>query len=265
LNSKLKRKGLQKPAQEAMASKAASRRGVKTPAFKTKTPELRGVETRGAKTRARILSTCRTLFNERGLANVTTADIANAVGINEGNLYYHFQRKEQLIENLFDEFEASLQQVAAGYLTYGGDSSRYADYLVGWFSLMWEWRFFYRDGVAVYQLAPTLRGRVKALSDFGQDQIRRAMRGMIRAGLLRASAEEIESLIVNSWIVATYWIDYLRSRHGVTRIKREHIEWGARQASSLFAPYLTPLGSDLMTRRAAASRYDESVAAQTAE
>jgi AcrR family transcriptional regulator len=236
-----------------MANKVASKRSAKAAAPKTQALKMRSAETRGAKTRVRILSVCRQLFNERGLSNVTTADIANSIGINEGNLYYHFQRKEQLIENLFGEFEANLRQVAAAHLTYGGDSSRYADYLVGWFNLMWEWRLFYRDGVAVYQLAPALRARVKALSDYGQDQIRRAMKGMIRAGLIRASADEIEGLIVNSWIVATYWIDYLRSRHGITRITREHIEWGARQARSLFAPYLTPLGSELITRRAAAA------------
>jgi AcrR family transcriptional regulator len=235
-----------------MANKATSARGSKPAVLKTQTSEMRSANTRGAKTRVRIISACRQLFNERGLSNVTTADIANAVGINEGNLYYHFQRKEQLIETLFGEFETSLRQVAAAHLIYGGDSSRYADYLVGWFNLMWEWRLFYRDGVAVYQLAPSLRARVKALSDYGQDHIRRAMKGMIRAGLIRASADEIEGLIVNSWIVATYWIDYLRSRHGITRITREHIAWGARQARSLFAPYLTPLGSELMARRAVA-------------
>src|SRR6266700_1658029 len=99
-----------------MANKAASTRGARAAALKTQTSEMRSANTRGAKTRVRILSACRQLFNERGLSNVTTADIANAVGINEGNLYYHFQRKEQLIENLFNEFEANLRQVAAAHL-----------------------------------------------------------------------------------------------------------------------------------------------------
>jgi AcrR family transcriptional regulator len=239
------------PKSETAEVRSGKARGAKSRGAKSRDAKTRGAKTRGAKTRVRILSACRQLFNERGLTNVTTADIANAVSINEGNLYYHFQRKEQLIESLFDEFETNLRQVAAAHQAYGGDSNRYAEYLVGWFNLMWEWRFFYRDGVAVYQLAPALRARVKSLSDYGQDQVKRAMKGMIRAGLIHASADEIEGLIVNSWIVATYWIDYLRARHGVTRITREHIEWGARQARSLFAPYLTPLGSELMRRRAA--------------
>jgi AcrR family transcriptional regulator len=193
-------------------------------------------------TRARILAACWELFNERGPADVTTAEIAAAVGINEGNLYYHFNRKEQILEALFGEFEQELRQVAAA----GSDPDRYGAYLSGWFKLMWEWRFFYRDGGLINRLAPSLRPRLRALSDYGQDQVRRVLDIQTRAGLIEASPEEIEQLIVNAWIVATYWIDYLRSRHGVAQITRGHVDWGALQVMSLFRPYLTPAGLALL-------------------
>jgi AcrR family transcriptional regulator len=193
-------------------------------------------------TRARILAACRDLFNERGPADVTTAQIAAAVGINEGNLYYHFNRKEQILEALFGEFEQELRDVAAAGVAYSGDPERQGDYLSGWFKLMWEWRFFYRDGGLIYRLAPSLRSRLQALSDYGQEQVRRVLHGQKRAGLIDASPEEIEQLIVNAWIVSTYWIDYLRSRHGVAQITRDHVNWGAFQVMSLFRPYLTAKG-----------------------
>ena len=189
-------------------------------------------------TRARILAACRELFNERGPADVTTAQIAAAVGINEGNLYYHFNRKEQILEALFGEFEQELRQVAAA----GSDPERYGAYLSGWFKLMWEWRFFYRDGGLIHRLAPSLRSRLQALSDYGQAEVRRVLDRQKRAGLIEATPEEIEQLIVNAWIVATYWIDYLRSRHGIAQITRDHVNWGALQVMSLFRPYLTPAG-----------------------
>ena len=66
-------------------------------------------------TRAKILDACRALFNERGPAEVTTAEIAQAVGISEGNLHYHFRRKQQILVALFDEFEAALDDVAASW------------------------------------------------------------------------------------------------------------------------------------------------------
>jgi AcrR family transcriptional regulator len=192
------------------------------------------------KTRSRILLACRRLFNERGPGDVTTAEIAEAVGINEGNLYYHFQRKEQIVEALFADYEHAFREVAAAYGSGAGDLRHYRDYFAGWFNLMWEWRFFYRDGAVVDRLAPRLRRHLKAMADDGQGQVRRVYEGMVADGLMRATPSEIDALVVNGWIVATYWIDYLRSRHGIATIRREHIDWGAKQLMGLVLPYLTP-------------------------
>jgi AcrR family transcriptional regulator len=64
------------------------------------------------KTRDRVLAVALNLFNERGVNAVTTAEIADAAGINEGNLYYYFQRKEQLAEALFEFLSAAMLAVA---------------------------------------------------------------------------------------------------------------------------------------------------------
>lgn len=197
-------------------------------------------------TRTRILAACRRLFNERGATAVTTAEIAAAVHINEGNLYYHFQRKEQILQALFGAFEQRLMTVATSHGSGRDGEERYRDYLDGWFALMWEWRFFYRDGSAIVRLAPALRGRVAMVTDHGQGHIRHALIGMKAAGLLRATAKEIEGLMVNAWIVSTYWIDYLRSSRGIEDLRREHLAWGAAQVAGLFRPFLTKKGLTLL-------------------
>lgn len=193
------------------------------------------------KTRTRILEACKSLFNERGPVAVTTAEIAAAVGIQEGNLHYHFNRKEQILEALFSDFEQALRSVAVADA--GHPPGRYAAYLNGWFGLMWDWRCFYRDSALVYSLAPGLRARLEALNNELQGQVLRVLESMIAAGLLKASRQQLDELIVNAWIVSTYWIDYLRSRRGIGSITREHIDWGAAQVLSLFAPYLTAKGN----------------------
>ena len=114
---------------------------------------------------------------------------------------------------------------------------------------MWEWRFIYRDGAAIFRLAPALRERVVAVTEEGQDHIRAALLGMRASGLLRASAGEIESLMVNAWIVSTYWIDHLRLRRGIAELRREHLAWGAAQVASLFRPFLTRKGLALVEER----------------
>lgn len=54
-------------------------------------------------TKQKILDTARTLFNDYGYNSVSLRDIAKAVGISEGNLTYHFKKKENLIESLLLE------------------------------------------------------------------------------------------------------------------------------------------------------------------
>ena len=186
-------------------------------------------------TRERILDCCRDLFNERGPAEVTTAEIATAVGISEGNLHYHFRRKEQIVTALFAQFEAALDRTGAASESLSRRPQAYRSYLAGWFNTMWEWRLFY--AASIYRLAPDLRPRLKQITDKGQTQVRRTLGRLADQGVLSAAPSELDSLVVNAWIVASYWIDYLQSRQGVETITREHLRWGHAQVEALFTPY----------------------------
>ncbi len=186
-------------------------------------------------TRDRILESCRTLFNERGPAEVTTAEIASGVGISEGNLHYHFRRKEQIVVALFERFEAALDKAGSAANDLRARPQTHRQYLAGWFNTMWEWRLFYAAGI--YRLAPALRPRLTRLTDHGQAQVRLTLGTLVDAGILSASPGELDRLVVNAWIVASYWIDYLRSRQGVETITRDHLNWGFGQVEALFTPY----------------------------
>ncbi len=187
-------------------------------------------------TRDRVLDVCLALFNERGLARVTTAEIAEAAAINEGNLYYYFQKKEHLALALFDKFAAALMEVAAAPLADPSDLASYAAYQRGWFDVMWDFRFFYRDGAALRALAPTLRERLQDITRQGQSAVRRVF-GLMRAhALLRATDEEIEGLIANIWIVSTYWMDFRVGSGAV--VTQQDLAWGLGQVEMLYRPYL---------------------------
>ena len=195
-------------------------------------------------TKERIIVACRDLFNARGPDSVTTAEIAAAVEINEGNLYYHFKRKEVMLEALFDWFESDLRNTAGQSDTIVA-ADFFRGYIESWFRLMWAWRFFYRDGAAIHRLAPGLQPRLQRLSRDGQAQTRAAIEAFGAAGLMAASPADVEKLVVNAWIIATYWIDFLRSTKGVGKITPKHLDWGAQQIAALFDPYLTAKGRTL--------------------
>ena len=189
---------------------------------------------------------CRTLFNERSPAEVTTSEIAQCVGISEGNLHYHFRRKEQLVVALFDHFEAALVRAGTPDSGLARAPEPHRAYLAAWFNMMWEWRLFYAAGV--YRLAPSLQPRLKQLTDRGQGQVKRTLEALVQDGLLCAEPPEIDRLVVNAWIVAGYWIDYLRSRQGVEVITRDHLRWGYAQVEALFVPYANAARPALVRR-----------------
>ena len=51
-------------------------------------------------TRERILEAARRLFNQKGYAATTVAEIAASIGISQGNLTYHFPTKRDLVTEL---------------------------------------------------------------------------------------------------------------------------------------------------------------------
>lgn len=94
-----------------------------------------------SKTKQRILQAARLLFNEEGESNVAMVDIANALDISPGNLYYHYRGKEQLIPVLFDVFEADMAELlAAEALPDLADHWAYCFLLM---ELLYEYRFIH--------------------------------------------------------------------------------------------------------------------------
>ncbi len=57
----------------------------------------------GPATRRQILDSSLRLFSNRGYARTSVRDIAQAVGITDAAIYYHFASKRDLLEALFDE------------------------------------------------------------------------------------------------------------------------------------------------------------------
>jgi AcrR family transcriptional regulator len=57
----------------------------------------------GPATRRQILDCSLRLFSERGYARTSVRDIAQAVGITDAAIYYHFSSKRELLRALFEE------------------------------------------------------------------------------------------------------------------------------------------------------------------
>ena len=189
-------------------------------------------------TRDRILAVSLALFNARGLGRVTTAEIAAATGIREGNLQYHFPRKSGLVEAMFAGFEAEAVAVAGRMPADPAAPEALLAYQRAWFDLSWRYRCVYRDGIAMVEIAPALRPRVHALRARTQALARGVFEAGVRAGRLRIDPDALGRLIDNAWIVSSHWMSH--RLQGGTAMTEADLDWGFAQVRDLFTPYLAP-------------------------
>jgi AcrR family transcriptional regulator len=188
------------------------------------------------RTRERILETSLALFNLRGEPNVTTNHIADEMEISPGNLYYHFRNKDDIIEQLFARYEERMDTALVS------PEGRLRDLEDIWlqlhlvFECIWEYRFLYRDVVDILSRNRRLRLRFARILRRAAENATTGMRGLVQAGVMRASAAEVEATATNILVVATFWMNYASVRGD--KDENEAIRQGIVQVMMLLSPLL---------------------------
>jgi AcrR family transcriptional regulator len=188
------------------------------------------------KTRQRILDTSLAMFNLQGEPNVTTNHIADELEISPGNLYYHFRNKDDIIEQLFQRYEECMD---SALVAPEGRLPNLEDiwlqlHLV--FECIWEYRFLYRDLVDILSRNRHLRMRFARILKRAAGNATTVMRGLVQAGVMRASGTEIEGTATNILVIATFWLNYASVRGD--KDEQEAIRNGIVQVMMLISPFL---------------------------
>lgn len=187
-------------------------------------------------TRQRILDTSLAMFNAQGEPNVTTNHIADELEISPGNLYYHFRNKDDIIEQLFARFDARMDEALPppeGRLP-GLEDIWLQLHLV--FECIWDYRFLYRDLVEILSRNRRLRLRFARILRRADDNAHQVMRGLSQAGIMRASATELDAAATNILVMATFWLNYAAIRGD--KDEQVAIRAGIVQVMMLLAPFL---------------------------
>ena len=187
-------------------------------------------------TRQRILDASLAMFNAQGEPHVTTNHIADELEISPGNLYYHFRNKDDIIEQLFARYETRMDAALTAP----------ADRLPGlediWlqlhliFECIWDYRFLYRDLVEILSRNRRLRMRFARILKRADDSAHAVMRGLSKAGVMRASAAELAGTATNVLVIATFWLNYASARGD--KDEQVAIRHGIVQVMMLIAPFL---------------------------
>ena len=187
-------------------------------------------------TRQRILDASLAMFNAQGEPNVTTNHIADELEISPGNLYYHFRNKDDIIEQLFARYEERMDAALTPPTDRlpGLEDIWLQLHLV--FECIWDYRFLYRDLVEILSRNRRLRLRFARILKRADEQAHQVMRGLVQAGVMRASADEVDAAATNILVIATFWLNYAAARGD--KDERTSIRDGIVQVMMLIAPFL---------------------------
>lgn len=192
-----------------------------------------------SKTKDRILVASLRLFNENGYDTVTTARISQEVGISEGNLWYHFRTKKDLVKTHQLALIRLIDSRLAIKSTPQTVLDAYAQFNRRVFEEVWEYQFLYRDQAEFGRTDAEFEGKVLRVYEQTTAMLQKMFRHMIEAGHLAMPDEEIAPLTNNVWMVIRYWPSFLRETRQVVKLDRMTLNAGIRHHFALFETHLS--------------------------
>ncbi len=193
------------------------------------------VKPASARTRDRILATSLALFNADGVGKVAVSRIAAELGISQGNLHYHFRRKEEIVDRLLRRYEQEAEPVLAGPTSELASVDDLWLFLHLGFEKIFEYRFVYRDIDYLATEFPQFGARMRELTVKGVVTLRRLCAELAAAGCLRANEEDIEVLALQMILTATCWFTFARLLPATEDVGPGR---AAYQVLSLLTPFL---------------------------
>lgn len=193
------------------------------------------------KTRDRILHTSLLLFNEEGEEQTTTVDIANEMDISPGNLYYHFKGKDQIIGELFHQYEIALSGTLTAPierpLSSPGNVEENWYYLYVVLEEMYQYRFLYHNLDNILQRYSDIRRHFKRLIQLKRATLYAICQTLIQQSVIDTGEQQLLGLVDNMTLNLTFWLSYDHLLHD-QRDPSVSIHQGVLQLLTMVAPYL---------------------------
>ena len=197
------------------------------------------------KTRDRILDVSLNLFNAEGEATQTAVDIANALDMSPGNLYYHFKGKEPIINALFDRFEEEMQIILGG--THGTVTSIEDNWVFVYIVLeeIYDFRFFYRNIGGMMERYPALATRFRKILAMKRQAIESILNQLEKRDVFTIDRRLRAPLVQQMQSTMTFWLS-LDLVEGSERSGPSLIHDTVLQIMLLIVPYMGDAGPDIL-------------------
>lgn len=162
------------------------------------------------KTRDRILQAALEMFNDQGERKVSTNHLAAHMDMSPGNLYYHFKNKQEIIYELFLQYEERVDEILEVPSDRQLTVEDKVNYLRNVFQGIWEFRFIHRDMEHLLMSEQRLHARYRDFFRRCQLKTQAIYQGLNDAGIISLDGQAVEGLALNTWIVVTSWYSFLQ-------------------------------------------------------
>jgi AcrR family transcriptional regulator len=189
-------------------------------------------------TKEHILHTAINLFNQNGTAKISTNAISDAAGISSGNLYYHYKDKAHIIREIYEKMIESWEKPYDRAENRSLSIETFKRFIEDNFELLWEYRFFYRETVALLNADPALSERhVEIMRQRFARQLN-ILQQAEKDGIFHFPESHVllEDVLTIVWIVANNYLVYLESMGKV--VEYRDFEIGAELIFKVLHPYI---------------------------
>ena len=193
-------------------------------------------------TKERILKTALTLFNTLGLPKVTLRTIAKEMGISQGNLNYHFKKREDIITALYyelvEQIDIHMKKNKCNEITLQTffESSNTV------MSNFYRYRFFLLDFVQIIRNNREVKAHYQALTKKREKEFIILFKEMVKNDIIRPEELPNEYLFLYKrfHVMGDFWMSFAQITGQKTTNKT--ISQFSEIAGQAIYPYLTKKG-----------------------
>ena len=159
------------------------------------------------KTNEKIIDKALTLFNEKGVDQVSSLEISQSLNISYGNLTYHFKKKDDIVLALYAQMQQSLDTSINRLVQCIFEETFYPKLVNEIFDVIWNYRFIYLNINSLMNQFEFICESEKSYYATRIKILNRAKKYLIQEGYLKPEINNnYESLIQNLNMILYAWI-----------------------------------------------------------
>jgi len=149
-------------------------------------------------TKSRILETALDLFNAEGFGALSAVDVAAALGISPGHLYYHFKGKAEIAAALARNYREECDLVLDAARDSGRGEAATVETLWTYVHILleeaWDARFLYREAQALADAHADIAADLRHILVRQRDTLRQLLGELARNRAITATPEVLDGV-----------------------------------------------------------------------